>query len=686
MSNNTILNTGVGGDVIQTIDNASYKTQAVAIVDQTGSNKLNVNPSGAARISSAIDSFRDPFKSFDTTTKWTASIAPSDLTWMDGNVTNAEYLKLSKSAINADTESSFYSKTSFSIPTRVVVGFSLSQRLAGEEHYLEIVGVDDNGVPEVTGSEDTPIGITSLVVTTNVALITLSTNIIGKLNPLDRIVIYGCADSRLNIGSVAITTVYPTENKILVPLTIANGTYTITGGSVLRIDPLGRATNGASYLLEGVTTAYCIPVTRNDGGSPLIAPIMTIGTAFSDAVQGSAQPYAYGFQPRFNTELNIRPEAVMWITQATDSVVPAVYSYKRTQSVPAPNKNYVVRFRSRNLPNKTVPVAKVISCSKSGATTATIVTDIPHGLNSLDWVQIYGTSDQTNFANLAAITVIASIVNPTTFTVVWGTAVTATCWGGTVLRVNGSNTSSVTANTIRGIARNGNGYMMVGTHSTSTVLIGDTIRIHGLRDNTNDMGVDGRYKVAQINPAFWTATTVTGNPVVTGIADTSLLAVGAYITGTGVAASSYIVSIQAGIGFTLNVNITTGAVGTILTQVGLIVEAEGAALQPVPSGAICGGAIFKESDLRLNFVKVFDYERTPVEVVSGHTNTDQFNSVGVSIQNGAYVTIGAVSTVSTVTTVSTLTTMNQVAGVAANSFIYDQMHLAWSNTVRKGIV
>ena len=42
-------------------------------------------------------------------------------------------------------------------------------------------------------------------------------------------------------------------------------------------------------------------------------------------------------------------------------------------------------------------------------------------------------------------------------------------------------------------------------------------------------------------------------------------------------------------------------------------------------------------------------------------------------------------TVTTVTTVSTLTNMAQVGGIAANSFIYDQMHSAWALTVRPRI-
>lgn len=42
-------------------------------------------------------------------------------------------------------------------------------------------------------------------------------------------------------------------------------------------------------------------------------------------------------------------------------------------------------------------------------------------------------------------------------------------------------------------------------------------------------------------------------------------------------------------------------------------------------------------------------------------------------------------TVTTVGTVSNMTSVNQIAAVPANSFIYDQMHAAWCNSVRRAV-
>jgi hypothetical protein len=51
MANNTVLNTGTGGDTIQTIDNTTYKTQVICLADSTGANKAAVNASGVLSIS-----------------------------------------------------------------------------------------------------------------------------------------------------------------------------------------------------------------------------------------------------------------------------------------------------------------------------------------------------------------------------------------------------------------------------------------------------------------------------------------------------------------------------------------------------------------------------------------------------------------------------------------------------------
>jgi hypothetical protein len=109
-----------------------------------------------------------------------------------------------------------------------------------------------------------------------------------------------------------------------------------------------------------------------------------------------------------------------------------------SESLPDEDRYYKLRVRVRNLPNLTVPVAEIVSSAKTGTTTATHTTATPHGLTTGDVIQIYGNRDITNFPNLTAQTVVASIVDATTFTVVQGGAVTASTTGGVLWKNNGN--------------------------------------------------------------------------------------------------------------------------------------------------------------------------------------------------------------------------------------------------------
>lgn len=66
----------------------------------------------------------------------------------------------------------------------------------------------------------------------------------------------------------------------------------------------------------------------------------------------------------------------------------------------------------------TRPIAKIVSITKTASTTATVTTDVPHGLLTTNYVTIKGVRDQTNFPNLTTSTVVASTPTTTTFTIV----------------------------------------------------------------------------------------------------------------------------------------------------------------------------------------------------------------------------------------------------------------------------
>jgi hypothetical protein len=602
----------------------------------------------------AIDSYANDCGAIALDAVEPSGVHASALFEVNGNVAGAEYWKLTSSALVQNVVSEIYTKTPIEVPARAIIAPSISQRIYGEEHYVEMVSVDANGVPETTGIVETPLTITAFRVISNVAYVTVSSAITGKIRPLDRIVIAGMADSRLNIGAVAVTTVWETKNQFLVPMVIADGIYTVNANSkVYRISPTANAQDAAVLLFEGTDNNTAIPVVKNAGSTPLIGATTSFGTAYSNAIQSSVQPYTESFTPRFLTSINLTPQNVEFVAQAIDGLVIPIF-FKRSQSVPNMNKEYVIRARSYNLPNKSVPIANIVSVSKSGTTTATVTLDaapeIP--LTTSDWLTAYGVTDTANFPNLAAQAQVASIISPTQFTIIWGGAATSASFGGVIVRNNGSVTAPAQALAARGIARDSNGYMMIAASAAPTVLVGDTVRLVGCRDNVNSLGVDGRYKVLQVTPNIWFGNTTNGSPVITGVSDTSQIAVGALVSGTGIPASSYVVSVQAGVGFTINANCTaTSATPVQFTMTGMIVEAIGTALQPSTGGSLTattgliGGAVIKETDLRIHFIKLLDYNRMQVE---------SFNNNDVGESFPAYLTGGILSALTTLTNLTNL--------------------------------
>lgn len=52
--------------------------------------------------------------------------------------------------------------------------------------------------------------------------------------------------------------------------------------------------------------------------------------------------------------------------------------FKNEVVIPDSNKAYKVKYSTRNNENLSVPIAKITSITKSGSTTATVTTDVPH--------------------------------------------------------------------------------------------------------------------------------------------------------------------------------------------------------------------------------------------------------------------------------------------------------------------
>lgn len=52
--------------------------------------------------------------------------------------------------------------------------------------------------------------------------------------------------------------------------------------------------------------------------------------------------------------------------------------FKNEVVIPDSNKAYKVKYSTRNNENLSVPIAKITNITKSGSTTATVTTDVPH--------------------------------------------------------------------------------------------------------------------------------------------------------------------------------------------------------------------------------------------------------------------------------------------------------------------
>ncbi len=447
-------------------------------------------------VGNARKKFRDGFASTgtqpDPTTWVLTNDSPSNhIVNIGGNAMSSAYLRMSLSPLITDSEVSIISKEIFSMPFRVGYGLSISQRIIGQEISMEMVGIDDDDtIVSLTTVTDKAITGATISITTNVGTITLTGH---GLRGGDRISIYGCTDPRLNVGPVYVTVL--TADTFTVPITITDGSYSCVNGYVKWTDPVKYAKNAAALVCEttSTTTAYFV-TRRNDASMRSVSSTISTTTA----TQANTSPYTDAFLSPSTHEFYASLDEIIYRSCATDGVATPSGLGKRTQSTPDEEYNYKIRIRAKNLKMLTVPVGRILTADKSGTTTATIVTDIAHGLTTSDWVQIYGIRDITNFPNLTAQTQVASVVNSTTFTIIIAGAVTASSTGGVVWKVQGSNLApGVLAQNIQSISRTNNILSVVGNTTWATPLPGEYYHLYGMDGSA--AVYDGAYKVLRVN-------------------------------------------------------------------------------------------------------------------------------------------------------------------------------------------
>jgi len=594
----------------------------IASVDSINRRFVDTGEGGWAEVGKSISynvtsKFREAFEAYDPINggKWVESKASGDLVFVDGNAAAASYLVISKDPLAAGTETSIeqVAELHFEMPTEIAVACSMSQRTLGQEFSIE--AVDTSALlPDVAD-----IAIASIAQTTT----TLTIDTVGPhgLSVGKSIGVYNCSDVRANYPALVVASI-PTPTQITCTAgpggTIASQTITNPAGakgSIYFRQRLGRASNGVSQIFENATVTNASIYLRSESGDALPSGTIagshstTVGTTAPIQLVNSANTYAFGATTEYR--MLLQSDRVQIADAGVDATAQLTARATRTQVCPDPDESYKLRFRATNNKALTVPVAQIVSAVKTGTTTATITTDVAHGLALGDPVVIYGIRDQaaTSFPNLLTATAVASVVDAFTFTIVQGTAGTVTSYGGYVAKVNGGNLmSSLGGNAVVAQAAvlstlsDGTRQLVLnGNASWAGLSIGDMLNVVGCRNATDGatLSVDGPWKVAS----------------------------------------------------------------SVTTALTLVLPFAGQRTLPADfSSTNCGGGVIKRTCLRVSFVRVFDYERLRVEAL-GRPTSDAASAMPVTVQNTPAVSISGTPAV----TLASTTVVGTIAADAAVS-------------------
>lgn len=574
-------------------------------VTQTKRNIGKVSSSGALAVGNVTTKFRDAFENYVPGQLYTEVKASGDIIQVDGNAASASYLVISKSPWNVGTESEIETIANFNVPIELSIGASRSQAALGQEFSIEIVDTGD-ALPAYT-----EVAISSMSQTTTT--LTVNTATPHGLSVGTSIGIYGCADSRFNYGSVVVATA-PTPTQFTVTAGPSGTIASLTASPAVLGTPfvyvrrrLGGANDGTSMIFENATATNASFYVRSESGDAFPSGTIagnhsaTIGTTASVQLVNAANQYA--FAPTSEYRLNLASDRVQWHDSAVDVATGTTQRVLRTSVCPSLDKAYKLRIRATNNKGLAAPVGKIVSAAKTGTTTATVVFAAAHGLTVNDYITIYGARDQTNFANLTAATQVASVVNSTTITIVWGAAVTATTYGGYAARAQGGQVAQgVIAQVGSSVTIANSIVSLTGSAAWSGISIGDYVELIGVRESVAgaDLLIDGAYKVRNVSTTL------------------------------------------------------------------LELEALSGTVPPVTlSSTNCGGGVIKRTDLRISFVRAFDYERERVEFAP-RPGSDATVALPVQIAQSVTLTANVQGAQANNSTTVPQPVLTSVVGVSAN--------------------
>jgi hypothetical protein len=454
-----------------------------------------------------VTPFREAFESYAPNTGgvWNETLGAGDIVQPDGNALGASYLTISKSPFNTGTETVVETAESWPMPIELSLGIHRSQNALGQEFSVEVVD-DDTPIAAVAD-----IAVSAISQTTNTLTVTTASP--HGLSIGQCVGIYGCVDSRFNYASLVVASVNPTTNTFTCTagptgnIPSVTATPSATGVFVYVRRRLGLANDGTSMIFENATATNASFYVRSNSGEafPGVTGAALTGNhsstvATNASVVLSASPFSYTLNPTSEYRLQMASDRVQWFDSAADVATGTNQRLIRTSVCPSPSRRFKLRFRHTNNKGLTVPNARVISATKSGATTATVVFDRPHGYTTSDLVVMYGSRDQTNFPNNATPTAVLSVVSPTSITVAWGATTTGTGNGGFMARAQGGQAAQGVQATAVQSASITNGVLTLNSAAAwSGLVIGDYVNFFGGYNTSGvDAGLDGVFKVANV--------------------------------------------------------------------------------------------------------------------------------------------------------------------------------------------
>lgn len=417
--------------------------------------------------------------------------------------------ELSINPLAEANESWITSRRGMKAPFMMDTAFSITQR--PRHYYASLEMVEDGMLDTTAPTDDTPIAITSISQSTTTLTLVLAEEMPNDVN--ERFTIYGLADTRFNYVNAVIATLSTDRKTVTATVadeaTIPSLTLTpsATGGYVIPNIRINQGHNFAGYKFGG-TSAGAV-VCHTGGSNSAFRESGTYGGASTVTSNSSSSNInskgngQYEIKAYTGFEIEVERNQVRFQDRALDNA--GGYTTVRQmfeQGIPEGHVTLYPRLRVTSPKSSSRPVAKIVSAVKSASMTATITTDVPHGLNVGAYISIRGIRDQTNFTS-ATGQIVASVPTPTTLTVVFGANTTATSYGGSVLVENGGTfATGLSSQAVQSIAIDALGIITVVGNATWTGLtVGEYVNLYGCRNATNgaDMGVDGVYELMDLN-------------------------------------------------------------------------------------------------------------------------------------------------------------------------------------------